>query len=191
MLRLALVVLVAVLGVLAVVALLPGRPQLVPDSSVRLERVNLNLYPEADPGARWRFAALALDYSPNSRESVLHEVTEGLRLVDGESDFTLCADEAVIDSRDNLRSQRIFVHFLGENIDMEMQGDGVRPVLINQDAGRFEIPRLNYSGEGLGENSGDDAYADFDLADFQVSNPRNQYIDGESLYTRENPCPEP
>lgn len=191
MLRLALVVFAVVLGVLGVLLLLPGRTQQVPDSSIRLENVSLNLYPEVDRAARWRFEADAVDYLPGSREAVLHRVALGERLVGGEPDFTLCADEATIDSRDNLRSQRIFVHFLAENIDMDMQGDGLRPVFIDQGSGRFEIPRFSYTGEGLGVNTGEDAFATFDFEDFQASNPRYQFVDGDRAYQRENPCQEP
>lgn len=190
MLRLATIILVVVLGGLALVSLLPEREQAQLDSNIRLSGVILNLYPQAD-GARWRFEANAVDYLPNTRESVLYDIEDGQRLVEGEVDFTLCADEAVIDNRDNLRSSQIFVHLVDEKMDMDMRGDGSRQVLIDQSTGSFEIPSLNYTGEGLGENSADNVRMSFDLAEFSAENPKNQFIDGDSAYLRENLCPKP
>jgi hypothetical protein len=190
-LRLAVVVFVGVLGILALLTLMPGQEQVVPDSSIRLESVELNLYPQADREARWRFEAKSVDYQPQSRETVLHDLSDGQRLVGEELDFTLCADEVVIDSRDNLRSQQIFVHLVAENWDMDMRGDGGRPVLIDQESGRFDIPELNYTGEGLGENYARNVRMSFDLTEFEAEDPRNEFIDGDADYLRENLCPRP
>lgn len=170
-LKLALSAAGVVLCGLAIIALLPQDVREVPDEQVTLEAPRLTLYPQADPEAVWTFGARRASYDPSSRETTLFEIEEGQRMVGEVLDFTLQSDLITIDNQDNLRGEQIFVHLIEDNSDLDMQAKEDRLVLINQRDGTFEVPRLEYTGEGLGSNLLENVRASFDLEQFEAGGP--------------------
>ncbi len=183
MLKLAVAALVTTLVVLVGLTILPEREQVTPDERILLREVRLSLYPQADPAAVWHFAADSVSYRPSSRESTLRQINEGQRLVGGVLDFTIHAEEMVIDAQDNLRGERILAHLIEANWDLKMQARAGTPVLIDQRAGTFSVPILTYTGDGLGANRAENVRMNFDLTDFQAScegaSCYNQLVDGQ------------
>ena len=168
MLRLSLIALGAVVIALLVLALLPRRERVVPGEDIVLDDAQVTLYPQADPEAVWHFRSQRVDYNPTSRESVLYDLADSERVVDGETDFTLQSDEVTIDAQDNLRGEQILVHLLESNWDLDMQAKDGNTVLIDQQQGKFVVPVLDYTGTGLGENHAENASMNFDLSDFRA-----------------------
>jgi hypothetical protein len=182
MLKLALAALLATLAVLAGLTIWPERERVVPDERIVLREVRLSLYPQADPAAVWSFAADSVSYRPSSRETTLQQISEGQRSVNGVLDFTIRADEMVIDAQDNLRGEQLLVHLVEANWDLEMQARAGQPVVIDQRAGTFSVPVLSFTGDGLGANRAENVRMNFDLTDFQAScegvSCYNQFEDG-------------
>ena len=132
MLRLAFITLGVIVMALVAVALLPKGERTIPDSTIELADATVTLYPQADPEAVWNFAAPEVDYEPDTRQTTLLGIEDGKRTVDGETDFTLAADEVTIDSDDNLSGEKMLAHLVEENWDLDMEARDNRLVLINQ-----------------------------------------------------------
>lgn len=171
MLRLALFALIAVVVVLVGLSLLPQEVREIPGSEIGLANTALTLYPEADPNAVWFFEARSAEYQPNARTTTLFNIGDGRRVVNGETDFTLSANELVIDNRDNLRGDELFVYLLEADWNLHMQAADNRQVLIDQSQGKFEVPLLTYSGDGIGESRDENVRMNFDLTDFEAGGP--------------------
>jgi hypothetical protein len=169
--RLALIALGVVVLLLLAVSVLPERERIIPESLIRLENTTVNLYPQADPEAVWFFAAPEVSYDPDRRETVLYRIEDGERTVNRETDFTLMSDQVTIDNNDNLRGERIFIHLVEDEWDVDMETKGDRLVLIDHGAGRFEVPRITINGEGIGNSIYEDMSINFDFTDFQSGGP--------------------
>jgi hypothetical protein len=169
-LKLALTALVVVVLTLAAVTLLPERARVIPDSAIHLHSARVVLYPQADPQAIWYFGAETVLYEPSTRETVLLNLFDGQRTVGGEIDFTLQSERIVIDRDDNLRGERMFVHLVEAEMDLDMQAKGERLVLIDQRRGRFEVPRLELLGENM-RATYEDMRTSFDLTEFEAGGP--------------------
>lgn len=165
MLRYAFLTLALVVGLLIGLALLPKSERAVPESTIALSDASVTLFPQADPAAVWHFASPAVDYTPDSRETVLHDVADAERKVGGATDFTLQAQEVTIDSDDNLRGEHILVHLVEEAWDLDMTAKDDRLVLIDQQQGLFEVPHLSWTGDG-GEGVNENMNISFDLTTF-------------------------
>ncbi len=181
MLRPALLALSATVALLVTLSLLPQRERTVPGGTIALRGAQVTLYPQADPEAVWNFAAERVDYEPDTGESVLYAIADAERTVGGETDFTLASEQITIDAQENLRGQRIQAHLLEANWDLDMQGVGDRQVLIDQVQGRFEVPLLDYRGDGIGESRDQNVSMTFDLKGFSAGGPDtvgyNRFID--------------
>lgn len=170
MLRLAFIALGVIVVALVAVALLPEGERTIPESTIELADATVTLYPQADPEAVWNFAAPEVDYEPDTRQTTLLGIEDGERAVNDETDFTLAAEEVVIDSDDNLRSGKMFAHLVEEDWDLDMEGRDNQPVLINQAEGVFEIPRLLTSGDGS-SGVNENMRISFDLTEFTSGGP--------------------
>ena len=169
MLKLSLLALALVVALLLALALLPERTRVLPDETIRLENATVTLYPQADPEAVWTFRSDDVAYDPNVRETTLYNIEDSERAVAGETDFILQSPELTIDPQDNLRGSRMFVHLVEANWDLDMQADGDEGVLIDQAQGKFIIPTLDYTGEGLGDcNHAERVSMNFDLTDYNA-----------------------
>ena len=107
MLRLALIPFALVVAALVLLAVLPGRENVVPGGAVELEDVVVTLYPRTDPDAVWYFATPHAEYVPSTQEATLHSVEDGRRTVAGETDFTLHSSQVTIDRSENLRGDEM------------------------------------------------------------------------------------
>lgn len=131
----------------------------------------VRLFPASDPEAVWRFEAPAVSYDPGTRETTLERIEEGDRRVDGEVDFTLASQRLVIGRDDDLRSERMDVHLVEDDLDVEMEGAGDRQVRVDQADGRFEVPRIRIFGEDFGESRYEEMSVSFDFTDFEAGGP--------------------
>ena len=173
-------VLVALIAIAAfgfVFALMPS-PQAAARGDVRLEGVRLALYPAADPNARWTFSADEVLYNPDTRESTVMRPRDGRRLVNGELDLTLDADQVTIDGADNLRTPQATIFIPKGCYLMRLGQPGATPVFIDQNAGYrapyVDIRSTNYHQIGVNFS------ASFDLADFSIDNRSLRIEDGGS-----------
>lgn len=171
MTRAALLTLVAVVIGLFALTLLPDRRPAVPDATIALTDARVVLMPEADPAAVWTFGAPTALFDPDRDTTELFGVEDGARTVDGVVDFTLTAERLVIDRRDDLIAERIDAHLVADGWDVLMEGRDQRNVLVRQDVGRFEVPHVEITGEGIGRSVYQDMRISFDFTDFQAGGP--------------------
>ncbi len=171
MARLAILIFSLILVVLLVLAQLPQTSGLVTSGTIELRNAKVTLYPRSDPAAIWYFSAPTVDYEPVRQEATLLALDDGRRTVAGETDFTLSSDRITIDRADNLRGEEMHAHLVADEIDLAMYGKGERAVLIDQDAGRFEVPRAAMSGPDLGESVFEDMLISFDFTEFEAGGP--------------------
>lgn len=171
MTRLALVVFIAVIGALIVFSLLPQKEREVPEGTVLLHDTTVTLYPQADPEAVWYFASDFVAYDPRTRETTLSELQRGERVVGDEIDFTLEANELVIDRREDIRSAQVTAYIIADDLTVAMSEKDERLVLIDQREGLFHIPRATLAGGSLGESVFEDMRASFDFMDFTAGGP--------------------
>ena len=164
-------VLLVVLVALAALALAPRPERIEPVETIELDATVVRLFPASDPDAVWNFSAPSATYDPGRRETTLREIEDGERRVEDEVDFTLVADELVIGRDDDLRGARLDVHLVADDLDVEMLGEGRRLVQVDQEAGRFEVPRLRIYGEDFGESRYEEMSVSFDFTDFEAGGP--------------------
>ncbi len=174
----------AILLLLVALSLRPDDLAELPDANVRLLDATVALYPRADPEAIWHFASPEVDYSPDAGTSVLRDLSDGRRVVDGETDFTLHAAELLIDADDNLQGDRVLAHLVRTDECLSMLAANGSPVLIDQSQGRFEVPLLHIDGPAWGsDNQWQRVSASFDLEDFTAGGPGtvtvNEFLAGE------------
>ena len=165
MFRLALFALGLTVTVLVVLSLFPQRQQVMPGGTIALTGAEVTLYPQADSEAVWHFAAEQVDYEPDVQETVLHNIGDAERTVDGETDFTLASKRLVIDGQENLRSQQLEVYIPEAKWTLLMRSKPGTPVFIDQQEGRFSAPFLEISGPDISSRA-QDAGMDFDLTNF-------------------------
>lgn len=192
MLRAVLVIFAGVLALLLVLALQPGEPAAIPDSDMLLRDVAVSLHPRADAEAVWHFAAPAAEYSPDSGVSVLRELSDGRRTVAGETDFTVAAGELLIDSRDNLKGERLLVNLVNTGECLTMLAADDDSVVIDQAEGRFRVPLLHIAGPSWGsDNSWQKVDASFDLEEFSAGGPGtvtvNEFFAGADRHGKGTP----
>lgn len=171
MLRLALIPFTFVVAALVLLAVLPGRDSIVPSGTVELEDVVVTLYPRTDPDAVWYFSSPHVDYIPSTQEAALHTLQDGRRTVAGETDFTLDSQLVTIDRAENIRGDEMHAYLIEDDLNLTMQGRAGRQVLIDQRAGRFEVPRATMFGKDMGESVFEDMRISFDFTDFESGGP--------------------
>lgn len=171
MTRWALLALGVVLAVLVYLALQPPGDAPTVLDEIRLDEARVRLFPSGDPEATWRFDASEVSYHPGERETTLIDVHEGERRVGDEVDFTLRSERLVIGADDDLRTERMEVRLVEDELDVEMEGREDRQVLVDQQAGVFEVPWIRLFGEDFGESRYENMRVNFDFTDFQAGGP--------------------
>lgn len=146
MLKTALLLFAATITVLAVLALLPEREQVIPDQRIVLSDARVTLYPEADEQAVWHFAAPEASYDPEQGESTLYRIDDGRREVNGAVDFTVASEQLNITRRDDIEGELIFASLVETGECLTMMGSQAEPVLIDQRRGMFDVPVMEISG---------------------------------------------
>ncbi len=151
MTRLALIALAVLIVFGVVLSVLPS-PKAEALAEVRLEEVTLELYPAADPDAKWTFGAKDVIYNPETRESTVQLQGTGQRILKGKVDLELRSDVLTIDSQDNLRLLKADV-FVPEGCyalrlqNKNDQGQGVGFVTIDQNNG-YAAPFIHMRYKG-------------------------------------------
>lgn len=169
MLKSASIALAGLLVLGGVVAVWPtAKPQ--DAGGVQLSGVEMRLYPSQDPNAVWRFGAKHIRYDPQLRQSVLTELEEGQRWVNGKLDMTLQASSLTIDVNDNLLTTqaKLFLPSLCTSVEM---GDKAYPngVTINQNVG-FSGRKVHYQDANT-TLTAKSIRANFDLTQTQLEEP--------------------
>jgi hypothetical protein len=157
------------LGLVLSVLPSPAKPPL---AEVTLEKVDLVLYPAADPNAKWTFKAGIVKYNPESRSSVATELSEGKRLVKGKLDLSLYTKTVTIDSNDNLQTQRATIFIPDGCYVLKLGQDTGQQVQIDQNAG-YRAPYIDLNSPNLS----------YTAQDFQASFDMKQ-TDGRKFKTR-------
>lgn len=149
-------------------ALLPSAPS-VRDSGVKLEGVQLRLYPAQDPKAEWRFAAGQISVDPEKGQTALDQLGQGSRWVRNASgglteDMRIKASNLVIDNQDNLHAKQAELYTLADCSTLTLSSLGQQEVIINQQGGytapRAEIVATIISGKFK------DVRSNFDFSNF-------------------------
>lgn len=147
MLRVSLLVLLGMLAFGLVFALLPAQVSKA-QSGVRLQNVQLRLYPAQDAQAQWRFAAKQITVDPEKGENTLEGLGQGERWVtDGGQprlDMTIRASTLTIDAQDNLKTTQAALYTLADCSTFTLSGTPQDPVVINQQGG-YTAPRGSIS----------------------------------------------
>ena len=151
MTRLALIALAVLIVLGLVVSVLPA-PVAQAKADVTLQDVSLELYPAADPDAKWLFSAKDVVYNPETRESTVRLTGVGQRILKGKTDLELRSDVLTIDAQDNLRLLQADV-FVPEGCyalrlqNKNDQGEGVGFVTIDQNNG-YTAPFIHMRYQG-------------------------------------------
>lgn len=193
MLRGAIWLFAIVLAGLVVLSLQPVGQAALPDGNVLLRDADVVLYPRADEGAVWLFSSPEVSYSPASGRSVLKQLSDGRRTIDGATDFRLAADELLIDRDDNLSGDLVTVRLEQTGECLTMLSDGVTPVVIEQGTGLFRVPLLDIQGPAWGsDNRWQRVTASFDLEEFTAGGPGtvtvNEFLAGAGQDPGRNAC---
>ena len=151
MTRLALIALAALIILGVVVSVLPA-PKSEAKAEVLLEGVKLELYPAADPDAKWLFSAKDVRYNPETRESTVRLEGIGQRVLKGKVDLELRSDVLTIDSQDNLRLIKADVFVPEGCYALRLQnkndlGEGAGFVTIDQNNG-YAAPFIHMRYQG-------------------------------------------
>lgn len=169
------------LVILIALTLWPQKPRINPSGIITLTGAAVTLYPQADPEAVWYFGSDRVNFDPNTSETTLYNIQNARRTVKNKTDFTLLAPEVVIDAEENLRGDNLKAHLVEANWNLDMRGDKNNQVLIDQAQGKFEVPVLDYSGDGIGKSHTQNASMKFDMTNFSAGGPDtigyNRFID--------------
>jgi hypothetical protein len=152
--------LLGLIGLGVVISLLPA-PQSPAKAEVRLSGVQLELYPAADPDAKWEFRAKDVVYNPETRESVVDLVGVGKRILGSTTDLELKTDQITIDSSDNLRTNQARIFIPKGCYFLRLSSSGSNMVFIDQNAG-YRAPNVDVDSENLNA-IGTDFSANFDM----------------------------
>jgi hypothetical protein len=152
--------LLGLIGLGVVISLLPA-PKSPAKAEVRLSGVQLELYPAADPDAKWEFRAKDVVYNPETRESVVQLVGAGRRILDNKTDLELKTDQITIDASDNLRTSQARIFIPNGCYFLRLSSNGANMVLIDQNAG-YRAPNVDVDSENLNA-IGTDFSANFDM----------------------------
>ena len=176
MVRSALIALAAIVVFSLLLSTRPIPSPAAPNQGVRLENVELTLYPEQDPKARWEFTAAQVEQDPGTREARVTGLQAGKRYVEGRLDMRLSAPEVIIDRADNLRLPYARVEILKGCYTVNLGRLGEPPVTIDQREG-FRAPSVHITAPSL-EVWGKDFRSDFAIENPSWRDPVEKFISG-------------
>jgi hypothetical protein len=179
--RAALILLAALVVIGLVVSFIPN-PARATLGNVQLEGVNLELYPAADPDAKWVFNATTVTVDPETRESVATLKGDGIRYIKGKPDLYLRATTVTIDGNDNLRTQEAKIYIPKGCYIMKLGQPGAAFVMIDQNSG-YSAPYVDIQSEGYTQ-TGTDFTSNFEIEKVKMSNPDTTFRDGD----KQVPC---
>jgi hypothetical protein len=178
--RAALILLAALVVIGLVVSFVPNN-QKVPLGQVQLDGVNLELYPAADPDAKWVFNASTVTVDPETRESVATLNGDGIRYIKGQPDLYLRATTVTIDGNDNLRTQEARIYIPKGCYVLKLGQPGLAFVTIDQNAG-YSAPYADLQSEGFNSN-GTDFTSNFEIDNFKMTQRESNVLDGDQKLT--------
>jgi hypothetical protein len=176
--RIALMALGVLLFLGVIISVLPVSNK-EPLGDVRLEGVKLELYPAADPDAKWKFQASEVIYSPETRESQVTLQGTGVRIVKDTLDLELRASQLTIDGNDNLRTRdaEVYIPKGCWTVQLGSGATGSDGVLIDQNSG-FRATTAEVYGSNF-TSKGGPLDAAFNMSDenarFNLQNPNDRF----------------
>ena len=174
--RAALIMLAALVVIGLVVSFIPN-PARATLGNVQLDGVNLELYPAADPDAKWVFNASTVSVDPETRESIATLKGDGIRYIKGKPDLYLRATTVTIDGNDNLRTQEAKIYIPKGCYIMKLGRPGAAFVTIDQNSG-YSAPYVDIQSEGYTQ-TGTDFTSNFEIEKVKMSNPDTTFRDGD------------
>jgi hypothetical protein len=180
--RAALILLAALVVIGLVVSFIPN-PGSVPLGNVKLDGVTLELYPAADPDAKWLFKASTVTVDPETRESVATLDGDGIRFIKGKPDLYLRSTTVTIDGNDNLRTQEAKIYIPKGCYVLKLGQPGAAFVMIDQNTG-YSAPYADIQSPALSMN-GTEFRSDFDIEKIKLSTPDAAASTGDQRKT----CP--
>jgi hypothetical protein len=181
--RAALILLAALVVIGLVVSFIPN-PGSVPLGNVKLDGVTLELYPAADPDAKWLFKASSVTVDPETRESVATLEGDGIRYVKGKPDLYLRSTTVTIDGNDNLRTQEARIYIPKGCYVLKLGQPGAAFVTIDQNTG-YSAPYADLQSEGFNSN-GTDFTSNFEMDNFRMTQKESNLLDGDKKLTCAN-----
>jgi hypothetical protein len=181
--RAALIMLAALVVIGLVVSFIPN-PARATLGSVQLEGVNLELYPAADPDAKWVFNASTVTVDPETRESVATLKGDGIRYIKGKPDLYLRATTVTIDGNDNLRTQEAKIYVPDGCYVLKLGQPGGAFVMIDQNSG-YSAPYADIQSPSLTMN-GTNFTSNFEIDKIKLSTPDANASTGQKRKT----CPQ-
>jgi hypothetical protein len=179
--RAALIMLAALVLIGLVVSFIPN-PARATLGNVQLEGVNLELYPAADPDAKWIFKASTVTFDPETRESVATLNGDGVRYIKGKPDLYLRSSTITIDGNDNLRTQEAKIYIPKGCYVLKLGQPGAAFVMIDQNTG-YSAPYVDIQSEGYTQ-TGTDFTSNFEIEKVRMRNPDTNFRDGD----KQVPC---
>jgi hypothetical protein len=173
--RAALILLATLVVIGLVVSFIPN-PGSVPLGNVKLDGVTLELYPAADPDAKWLFKASTVTVDPETRESVATLDGDGIRYVKGKPDLYLRSTTVTIDGNDNLRTQEARIYIPKGCYVLKLGQPGAAFVTIDQNTG-YSAPYADLQSEGFNSN-GTDFTSNFEMDNFKMTQRESNLLDG-------------
>ena len=138
----------------------------------------VTLYPQADPEAVWRFDADRVVYEPSTQETTLQSIADAARTVGGKTDFTLASERLTIDTQEDIRGEQIEVYVPDVRWTLDMRALEGRPVLLDQQQGRFDAPAIEITdGDGQNVSTSRNLSMNFDLTDVRTGGEGTQNND--------------
>jgi hypothetical protein len=174
--RAALILLAALVVVGLVVSFIPN-PARATLGNVQLDGVNLELYPAADPDAKWVFNASTVTVDPETRESVATLKGDGIRYIKGKPDLYLRAVTVTIDGNDNLRTQEAKIYIPKGCYVLKLGQPGAAFVTIDQNTG-YSAPYVDIQSETFTQ-TGVDFTSNFEIEKVRIHKADTSLRDGD------------
>ena len=96
----------------------------------------------------------------------------------GETDFTLKSERLTIDTQEDIRGEQLEVYVPDVRWTLDMRALGGRPVLLDQQQGRFDAPAIEITDEdGQNVSTSRNLSMNFDLTDVQTGGEGTQNND--------------
>jgi hypothetical protein len=178
--RAALIMLAALVVIGLMVSFIPNA-QKVPLGQVQLDGVNLELYPAADPDAKWVFNASTVTVDPETRESIATLNGDGIRYIKGKPDLYLRATTVTIDGNDNLRTQEAKIYIPKGCYILKLGQPGAAFVTIDQNTG-YSAPYADMQSETF-NSIGTDFTSNFEIDNFKMTQIDTNVLDGNKKLT--------
>jgi hypothetical protein len=170
--RAALILLAALVVIGLVVSFIPN-PGSVPLGNVKLDGVTLELYPAADPDAKWLFKASTVIVDPETRESVATLDGDGIRYIKGKPDLYLRSTTVTIDGNDNLRTQEAKIYIPKDCYVLKLGQAGGAFVTIDQNTG-YSAPYADLNSPSVFQ-TGPNFTSNFDFNNAQMDIQRGGF----------------